>query len=156
MPDWMEPYRELIESDLGGNTTEELINDHKTNGFNNIVRAGLICMADSKVGLMGRLHVRGLLKPPSGASDVRALTPDKHAILTWLAYYDSKGVGPVGAMVLAKICCLGPRGMGARLRALEDVGYVRRHVVRKATPLSDAKHVWEISDRGREVLADHA
>jgi hypothetical protein len=61
MPDWMEPYRELIESDLGGNTTENLLNDTTTNGFNNAIRAALICMADSKVSLLHGLHRRGLL-----------------------------------------------------------------------------------------------
>jgi hypothetical protein len=61
MPEWMEPYREQLESDLGGNTVENLLNDHKSTAFNNVIRAGLICMADSKVRLLHGLRKRGQL-----------------------------------------------------------------------------------------------
>lgn len=56
LPKHFERYRKLLEDDLGGNSLEELINDHKTNGFNNIVKTGLICMADSKVKFLYKLE----------------------------------------------------------------------------------------------------
>lgn len=62
MPDWMERYRDMLEADLGGNTVEELLNDTKTNGFSNVIRAALITMADSKVRLLYGLHAKGLLR----------------------------------------------------------------------------------------------
>lgn len=61
MPEWMEPYRDLLEADLGGGTIENLLNDRTSNGFNNMIRAALICMADSKVRLLATLHRDGLL-----------------------------------------------------------------------------------------------
>ena len=60
MPEWMEDYRDLI-GNTGGSSVEELMNDHKTNGFNNVIRAGLIVSVDSQVALLTALHARGLL-----------------------------------------------------------------------------------------------
>lgn len=56
LPEWMEPYRDVIESDLGGNTIEDLLNDKTTNGFNNTIRSALICMGESKVNMLTRLR----------------------------------------------------------------------------------------------------
>lgn len=70
MPEWMERYRDLIEADLGGNTVENLLNDTKTNGFNNAIRSALICMAESKVILLRRLRHKGLLAPNEEAPRV--------------------------------------------------------------------------------------
>jgi hypothetical protein len=71
------------------------------------------------------------------------MTPDKRKILGWLAFYAHEAGEPVSAMVLSAVCGFGPRGMGARLGALERSGYVSRRA-----------YGWEITDRGREVLAD--
>lgn len=60
MPKWMEPYREMI-NNTGGNPIEELMNDHHTNGFNNVIRTALIISVDSQVALLTKLHNEGLL-----------------------------------------------------------------------------------------------
>ncbi len=65
MPDWMEPYRQLI-SNTGGNPIEELMNDTKTNARSNMIRAALIVSVDCQVKLLARLHHLGLLLPPEG------------------------------------------------------------------------------------------
>lgn len=65
---------------------------------------------------------------------------DKRAILNWLAFYAHETGEPVSSMVLAAICGFGPRGMGARLSALERSGYVCRR-----------DYGWEITDTGREA-----
>ena len=61
MPKWMKPYRDII-CNTGGNSIEELMNDHKTNAFNNVIRAALIVSVNSQVTLLHRLHENGLLK----------------------------------------------------------------------------------------------
>jgi len=66
MPKWMEPYRELI-ADTGGNEIEELMNDHETNGQNNVIRAALICCVNSQTVLLRRLAYHGhLVGVPKG------------------------------------------------------------------------------------------
>jgi hypothetical protein len=61
MPEWMEPFRRFI-GNTGGNPIEELMNDHKTNSFNNIIRAGLIVSVDAQIALLHRLALAGLLR----------------------------------------------------------------------------------------------
>lgn len=61
MPEWMEPYRKLI-NNTGGDTIENLMNDHTSNSFNNVIRAGLICCVDSQVRLLHTLRKEGILK----------------------------------------------------------------------------------------------
>ena len=68
MPEWMEPYRRLI-NNTGGNVIEELLNDQETTAFNNAIRAGLIVAVSSQVALLGVLRRNGLLIPPEG--DIR-------------------------------------------------------------------------------------
>lgn len=60
MPAWMELYRRLI-GETGGNSIEDLMNDHATTSFNNIIRAGLIVCVNSQVQLLRRLHREGYL-----------------------------------------------------------------------------------------------
>lgn len=60
MPAWMEPYRSHI-NNTGGNPIEELMNDTKTNGFNNSIRLSLIIAVQSQVMLLTSLYNRGLL-----------------------------------------------------------------------------------------------
>lgn len=62
MPEWMEPYRELIRN-TGGNPIEELVNDRTTNAQSNMIRAALIVAVESQVGLLMSLHAKGLLAP---------------------------------------------------------------------------------------------
>lgn len=64
MPDWMEPYRELI-NNTGGNPIEELMNDHTTTVFVNAPRAMLCVAVGSQVALLTQLHDIGALSRPS-------------------------------------------------------------------------------------------
>lgn len=60
MPAWMESFRDKIVN-TGGNSIEDLMNDHTTNAFNNVIRAGLIVAVKSQVSLLMRLHDDGML-----------------------------------------------------------------------------------------------
>jgi hypothetical protein len=60
MPKWMEPYRDLFQN-TGGNSIEDLMNDHDTNGFNNVIRSALIVSVDSQITLLHRMARRGML-----------------------------------------------------------------------------------------------
>lgn len=60
MPEWMEIYREHL-TNTGGNSVESLMNDTKTNGFNNLIRASMIISIESEIALLVRLYKRGLL-----------------------------------------------------------------------------------------------
>lgn len=55
MPAWMEPYRSCI-NNTGGNSVEELMNDHTSNMQNNFVRAALCIAIKSQVSLLNSLH----------------------------------------------------------------------------------------------------
>lgn len=61
MPEWMEPYRGLI-CETGGNTIEDLMNDHHSTAFNNVIRAGIIVAVNAQVCLLHRLSLKGFLK----------------------------------------------------------------------------------------------
>lgn len=61
MPPWMEQYRKLF-ANTGGNSIEDLMNDHDSTCFNNVIRAGLIVCIESQVILLSRLYAKGLLK----------------------------------------------------------------------------------------------
>lgn len=67
MPEWMEPYRGMIRN-TGGNPVEELVNDHKTTAFSNVIRAGLIVAVTSQIHLLADLYSSGLLKNPEEES----------------------------------------------------------------------------------------
>lgn len=60
MPKWMESYREYI-TNTGGNTVEDLMNDHSSNASNNVMRAGLIVSVESQIVLLHKLYKKGLL-----------------------------------------------------------------------------------------------
>lgn len=64
MPAWMEWYRDLI-GNTGGNTIESLMNDTATTAQSNPIRSALIVSVESQIGLLMRLHSRGLLAAPS-------------------------------------------------------------------------------------------
>jgi hypothetical protein len=61
MPEWMEPYRDLI-GNTGGNSVEELYND-RTTAQVNLIRAALALAVRDQVDLLYRLHSRGMLAP---------------------------------------------------------------------------------------------
>ena len=61
MTEWMEPYRKLIH-DTGGNSIEKLMNDHETVAQVNLYLAAICISVKDQVGLLYRLHNRGLLK----------------------------------------------------------------------------------------------
>lgn len=61
MPEWMEKYRDLI-NNTGGNSIEDLQNDHTTNLFVNAPRALICCCVHAQVLLFETLHKKGLLK----------------------------------------------------------------------------------------------
>lgn len=60
MPAWMERYRKLI-CNTGGNSVEELVNDHEATVANNVVRAALCVAVKSQVSLLDSLHKSGAL-----------------------------------------------------------------------------------------------
>ena len=60
MPEWMEKYRDLI-GNTGGNSVEQLMNNHSANLFNNSPLVVLICSVDSQVNLLARLHKEGMI-----------------------------------------------------------------------------------------------
>ena len=62
MPEWMEPFRKLI-NNTGGNSIEELVNDDGTNSnvFNNAPRALICCAVKCQVDLLKSLHKAGAL-----------------------------------------------------------------------------------------------
>ena len=60
-PKWLKKYEELI-TDKGGNSVEELMNNHDANVFTNAPLA-LICVAvKSQVSLLTSLHEEGIIK----------------------------------------------------------------------------------------------
>ncbi|MFG3710976.1 hypothetical protein [Micromonospora sp. NPDC047730] len=67
MPEWMEPYRDLIVN-TGGNEVEELINDLNTDRRmmrTNVVRFSLAVAVRSQVSLLAGLREAGLLRRES-------------------------------------------------------------------------------------------
>ena len=60
MPDWMEKYREFI-GNTGGNSVEELMNNHRVDTDTNVVLSMLIVAVDSQIGLLIRLKNNGFL-----------------------------------------------------------------------------------------------
>ena len=60
MPKWMGRFREVFQN-TGGNSIEDLMNDHDSTAFNNVIRAGLIVSVDAQVTLLHRLASRGML-----------------------------------------------------------------------------------------------
>lgn len=60
MPEWMEPFREYIYN-TGGNSIEDLMNDHESNTQNNVVRTMLCIAVKSEVALLERLKKENLL-----------------------------------------------------------------------------------------------
>ena len=68
MPEWMEPYRGSI-CNTGGNPIEELMNDHRTSGFSNLVRASLIVSVRSQITLLHSLHKKGILEALTGGEE---------------------------------------------------------------------------------------
>ena len=58
MPEWMEPYRDMI-SDTGGNPIEDLMNDHTTTAQVNLYRAVFCISTKAQVALLEKLHAAG-------------------------------------------------------------------------------------------------
>lgn len=61
MPEWMEKYRDLI-ANTGGNSVEELYNDHTSTIHSNLIRAMLCIAVTDQVNLLYRLQKKGYLK----------------------------------------------------------------------------------------------
>lgn len=64
MPEWMEPYRELI-AGHGGNGVEDLMNRLRTQenlAFSNAIVFTMACEVHAQVSLLTRLYDAGLLK----------------------------------------------------------------------------------------------
>ncbi len=60
MPDWMEKYRSSF-TNTGGNSIEDLMNDHQTTVQVNAPRAVICCCVIAQVDLLGNLKQRSLL-----------------------------------------------------------------------------------------------
>lgn len=61
MPEWMEPYRRVLEQSAYGLGVEELMNDHGATFFNNEYRAAVIVGLKEAVSVLTRLHKAGML-----------------------------------------------------------------------------------------------
>lgn len=61
MPEWMEPFRDLI-LNTGGNSIEEMMND-TTDSCVNLPRAMLAVCVKSQVGFLSLMQRKGLLYP---------------------------------------------------------------------------------------------
>jgi len=64
MPKWMEPYRKFI-NNTGGNSVEDLMNNHRDTVFNNAPLAILCVAVKSEVALLETLHKEGKLSADS-------------------------------------------------------------------------------------------
>lgn len=60
MPEWMEPYRNLIQN-TGGNEIEWLMNQPDGIGRSNLVLSALVISVDSQVTLLHRMRHKGLI-----------------------------------------------------------------------------------------------
>ncbi len=69
MPEWLEPYRDLI-GDTGGHSVEELMNDWTSGFHDNYMRAARMMAVNAQIELLRRLRGEGLLleKPISQLS----------------------------------------------------------------------------------------
>ena len=63
MPDWMEQYRDLVEFGCGGQTAEQLMNNHSATFFNNAILCELIGKCESNVVMLTKLKNEGILLP---------------------------------------------------------------------------------------------
>lgn len=61
MPEWMEKYRGFF-NNTGGNSVEELMNDHSSDMFTNPILAALCISCHSQVALLTKLHADGLIE----------------------------------------------------------------------------------------------
>ncbi len=64
MPDWMEKYREAMESFLGGRTMEQLNNNREQNLWNNAPGAAFCIAAHAVTAIFTKLHDEGKLPNP--------------------------------------------------------------------------------------------
>lgn len=62
MPDWMEQYRKMIESGLGGSSVERCMNLTGEQTRANQIMAAICCIAEGKVSLLHQLRTAGELK----------------------------------------------------------------------------------------------
>lgn len=60
MPEWLEPYRELI-ADTGNQSIEELMNDWTSGFHDNYMRAARMMAVNAQIELLVRLRNEGLL-----------------------------------------------------------------------------------------------
>ena len=84
-PEWMEPYRELIDGH-GGNEIEELVNrpNKQPNlAFTNMLVFVMACETYAQVRLLERLHAAGRLTPTFVPSN-----PDTHPMSCRCMYCD--------------------------------------------------------------------
>jgi hypothetical protein len=72
MPEWLKPYRKLVESGCGGNSAETLMNNKGANYFNNPVLCELIGMCSAKVNMLTTMHKLKLL-PTMEDSDLEGI-----------------------------------------------------------------------------------
>lgn len=60
MPIWMEPFRVCI-TNTGGNSVEDLMNNHEATVDNNWVLAALCIAVNAQVQMLEKAHAKGLL-----------------------------------------------------------------------------------------------
>lgn len=61
MPEWMEEYRIYLEQFTGGNSIEELMNDHHTTIIGNAPRAMICVSLKGAMSMLEKLHLNGHL-----------------------------------------------------------------------------------------------
>lgn len=61
MPAHLERFRDMV-NNTGGNSIEELMNDHSSDVFNNAPRALLCVAVKSQIALLERLYKEGCLR----------------------------------------------------------------------------------------------
>lgn len=72
MPEFMLPYRKLIEAGCGGNSAETLMNNKGANYFNNPILCELIGMCHAKVNMLSSMKKCNLL-PNTADEDIERI-----------------------------------------------------------------------------------
>jgi len=72
MPEFMLPYRKLIEAGCGGNSAETLMNNKGANYFNNPILCELIGMCHAKVSMLFSMKKCNLL-PNTADEDIERI-----------------------------------------------------------------------------------
>lgn len=79
MPEWMEPFRPMLDSRCGGCSVEDLMRDQHTTLMNNAVRAVFCVLCKNLVSLLEQLHKEDLLHERSLGPNENQFGDTSHA-----------------------------------------------------------------------------